>query len=474
MRFVTCFLSALALSTLCVVPAAAQESEIPVDISLDYGAFMYDGQNSLLEVYIGVGLKSLDFEADSSGFTAEVPLRLTLTPIAVGAPEDTETELQPVVDRSIPLTISVQDTSTIQDGQAMVDQVREAVEPGEYRMDLRIASSDEQSSVRVSQDILVPQFRDDSPAASSVQLALDIQPDEGGNAENVKSGVIIRPNPAGLYGMAFDSVPHYVELYGIDSALSEEEYTLFSFISEAGSDVAIEGTEQRETREALPVDVLVRTVDVSALPSGIYYVNIVALNDANEAVVEQNKRLYVNNPDVERPEISAQDVSTLTSTYAVMSTEELGVNLAHADILANSQEQSTMGSLDSDDAKRSFLVSFWEDRDPNPATGVNEARRKFYSRLDYVRDNFREPGREPYETDRGRAYLKYGPPVDINRQQFGQNTVPYEAWTYENIPGEGRSEFVFADRFRSGQYDQIYSSVSGEPSLPNWESELYE
>ncbi len=50
--------------------------------------------------------------------------------------------------------------------------------------------------------------------------------------------------------------------------------------------------------------------------------------------------------------------------------------------------------------------------------------------------------------------------------------MPYEIWVYDNIPGEGRALFVFADRFKSNTYDLIHSDVRGEASLPNWQQEL--
>ena len=208
------------------------------------------------------------------------------------------------------------------------------------------------------------------------------------------------------------------------------------------------------------------------LPSGIYFLRLVVLDEANQSVAEQSKRFFVINPDVERPELAGGRMTYEETLFAAMGEEELEINVDHARVLANNQEQAEIAAIASDDDARRFLTRFWGARDTDNNPTANESRRTFYDRLRFVEDRFNEHTRKAYETDRGRVYLTYGPPTEIDRRVFESDQYPHEIWYYENIPGEGRSVFVFVDRFSSNQYDLLHSDVTGEVSIPQWETEV--
>jgi hypothetical protein len=60
----------------------------------------------------------------------------------------------------------------------------------------------------------------------------------------------------------------------------------------------------------------------------------------------------------------------------------------------------------------------------------------------------------------------------IEPHLYDRDMIPHEIWQYNNIPGEGRAVFVFADRNSFGRFELIHSSVPGERSLPDWQEEL--
>ena len=55
---------------------------------------------------------------------------------------------------------------------------------------------------------------------------------------------------------------------------------------------------------------------------------------------------------------------------------------------------------------------------------------------------------EGWRTDRGRIYIKFGPPDDIERYPFEMGTYPFEIWRYYSL----RKVFVFVDRTGFGDY----------------------
>ena len=456
----------LLASVLALAPAGASQA-LPLQVRLDAGTFRYTDDQTLVEVYLSVGAHTVPFAAAAEGFTADLPVRVRLTPASQGAPAGTERPA--VYDQEITFQYQVADTTALTSGQVFVEQMRTAVAPGLYELDVTLAVPG-LPEVGLARDLSVPDYAADaSTEISTVQLATDIQRAEGASPL-AKSGLVVRPNPDAFYGGVGAAVQYYAEVYAPPA--EADTYTLVTFVAESDQGAALPGHETRAERAVRPVDVVAGRLPVADLPSGIYYLRLVALDAANEAVAEQSKRFYVINPDVERPTIGPAAMSYEETLFAAMAGEELELNVRHARVLAAGREEEASYALATDDDRRRFLTTFWTSRDPNGVPGTNAARRTFYERLALVNDRYREFGSEPFETDRGRVYLKYGPPTEINRRPFESDMYPHEVWTYDNVPGEGRAMFVFVDRFGSDSYDLVHSDVLGEVSIPNWESAL--
>jgi GWxTD domain-containing protein len=95
------------------------------------------------------------------------------------------------------------------------------------------------------------------------------------------------------------------------------------------------------------------------------------------------------------------------------------------------------------------LRKFWEDRDPTPDSKYNEAMAEYYRRVDYAFFNFRALGqRDGAFTDRGKIYILYGPPTEVNRE-LQPDSAPREVWLYHNKVNRG---FVFTDPSKAGDY----------------------
>jgi GWxTD domain-containing protein len=448
--------------------AAAQA--LPVDLDLDYAAFLYSEDESVLELYLAVGAASLDFAADTSGrFVAALPLEIALRPAAAAAPDGASDA--PVLSDAADLRFAVADTSALDAGQYYVELFRTAVVPGEYALDVTVPAEGERTELRLSLDLTVPAFAQPGRVTVS-DIALASSIDEGEPDDRFyKNGLVVVPNPGALFGQGQDRLYYYAEAYGLPEATGQEAYTLFAFLSESGRPEPIEGHQRRTTRDARSPDVLVGAFDAADLPSGSYFLHLILLDENNEALAEQTKRFFVYNPDVERP-TAVLDEQFETSLYAVMSEEEVEENLRHAAVIATQQEQAQMRQLRDLDGKRQYLAEFWRRRDTDADPAENRARRDFYERLRYAEERYATPFAEAYETDRGRILLRYGYPSQVDPRPFEQGLAPHEIWLYESIPGYGQALFVFADREGTGEYDLLHSTVTGEVSAPNWEQLL--
>jgi GWxTD domain-containing protein len=117
--------------------------------------------------------------------------------------------------------------------------------------------------------------------------------------------------------------------------------------------------------------------------------------------------------------------------------------------------------------REQFIGMFWARRDPTPTTVENEFKVEHYRRISYADQRFPGPlGIPGWKTDRGRTYVAWGPPDEIESHPSGgrynrpieegggsTTTFPFEKWRYRYIEGVGsdiRIEFV--DRTGAGDY----------------------
>ena len=445
---------------------------LPLDVDLDYATFLYDESVSVLEFYVSVGAEKLDFELTEGQYLATVPLDFVLRPVADSAP--TGASLEPVLEENLILRFASVDTSALLPGQFYVEQLRMVVPAGEYTLDATFSATAGRPEVKVALDVVVPDYTSSERVmVSGITLASHITQAGEGDSENrfYKNGLLVTPNPNGLYGEGQDHIFYYMECYGLPEKILDDEYTLFVFLSESNLPQPMSGYQERTVRSVRHPDVLVGSFDISELPSGSYFLRFALLDDNNQAVVEQGKKFFVLNPNVERP-VRAVDEGFETSLYAVMSEEEVEDNLAHARVIATQSELSQIRRLSDLEAKRTYLARFWQARDTDSDLASNAARREFYERLRYADDRYDTPFEEVWETDRARVLLKYGYPSDVDPRPFDRQLVPHEIWVFDNIPGQGTSLFIFADREGLGRFDLIHSTVTGEISEPNWQQLL--
>lgn len=99
--------------------------------------------------------------------------------------------------------------------------------------------------------------------------------------------------------------------------------------------------------------------------------------------------------------------------------------------------------------KKKFFERFWRDRDPDPGTEDNEIMNEYYRRISFVNSNFSSSGVPGWLSDRGRIFIKFGEPDEIERHPFDAQSYPYQIWRYFSV----NKVFLFIDRTGFGDYD---------------------
>jgi len=134
-------------------------------------------------------------------------------------------------------------------------------------------------------------------------------------------------------------------------------------------------------------------------------------------------------------------------------------------IILTQSERDAWTKLGSDDEREQFIKMVWDSRDPDPDTEENEFKDQFYERVAYANEHF-SSGKAGRLTDRGRIYIKFGKPDDVESHPAGgtydrpyyegggtTSTYPFEKWFYRYVPNVGSGiELEFVDPTGSGEF----------------------
>jgi len=129
------------------------------------------------------------------------------------------------------------------------------------------------------------------------------------------------------------------------------------------------------------------------------------------------------------------------------------------------EELAAFKQLSNDEERDAFIEQFWLRRDPTPDTPENEYKEEHYRRIAYANEHFAS-GVPGWRTDRGRIYIAYGPPDQIESHPSGgyyqrpieegggdTSTYPFEDWRYRYIEGIGQEvNLEFVDPCMCGEY----------------------
>ena len=129
------------------------------------------------------------------------------------------------------------------------------------------------------------------------------------------------------------------------------------------------------------------------------------------------------------------------------------------------EEVAAFKALSNDEERDQFIENFWLRRDPTPDTPENEYKEEHYRRIAYANEHF-GAGIPGWKTDRGRIYIMWGPPDQIESHPTGgtwdrpqeqgggtTSTYPYEDWRYRYLEGvQENVELEFVDPCSCGDY----------------------
>ncbi len=323
----------------------------------------------------------------------------------------------------------------------IVDMFRVFVKPDTYKVEVNIRAG--KSSGNINTGFAIEPMPHNL-AISDPEVALKFFDDS--TSKFYKHGVAILPNPSHTFQPPSDTLRFYYEIYGIKP---DTGYVVLNHvIQDTMGNMLISLSPRvirKKKRSSLP---WADKIPISNLSPGPYYLTIHATDLSTGKRTLQSVNFFYVKPEV------------VQETFP----DSLLQYLEFINYFASEQEQRELKNL-TGDAKKGFLIRFWKKYDPDPSTPANEFLPAFIERVRYADKNFSFIGKKGRYSDRGRIYIKYGPPDQIERKSQSWASKDVIKWIYYK---RGQMEFIFVDLNQNGNYELVYSSIPEEPTREDW------
>jgi GWxTD domain-containing protein len=350
-------------------------------------------------------------------------------------------------------------------GASMAEHMAFVVKPGRYTVAVTVTDS---ATGRVTHRQATVQAFAGAPGGSDLLLGTDIRAMTGPSdsvprdGELRKGALVIQTSGDPVLTPQSAKLGYYLELY---PAQAESATVVVRVLKATGEPVI--ATQPQRIAVAAGGGVTQGLVDLAGLPAGRYLLELKAVGGDSSLT----RTAPFGMSGFETVATAQTLVSSGEDLFSRMSEAQLDTLYMPLVYLMTSQEQGVFSTL-SLEGKRTWLRQFWAKREPTPGATRTAEREGFYQRIAEANRRYREGGSSAvpgWRTDRGRIFIKYGPPDEVLERRQSGSSPPYEVWKYTRARA---LKYVFMDLTRFGNYALIYTDDRREPSRPNWEELL--
>lgn len=429
----------------------------------DHTAFKGSDNKCILELYFSFNKRGLKFIKENNIYESKTTINVDIR---------NKTTDEQVFTELYGMPTSVSDTSGNLLDQKLIGQLTFQLVRGEYI--IRLTGTDENDTNNfktIEREINLNLFED--PASiSEIQVSSGISKSENKQSAFYKNTLEITPNPELLFGNNLNRIFYYYELYGLKSiGSSSGQVNVKASVKDLNNVPMMSNEKKVNSNTESIADYGMFRID--SLPSSSYVLSINVTDESGNIILANEKKFFLYNSGI------TQDIAMLesgdeflVSEYATMREEIVDADFELALYLRDLNESNTYRRLTSVEEKRRFMFNFWKKRDANPNIPQNEFKIEYIKRITEANKLFNEPFRDGWRTDRGRIYVTYGKPDNIDRYPFEQDKVGYEVWGYNSLEGGVVCVFGEVQPSGSGIYDLIHSTIRGELRNDNWEAQL--
>lgn len=405
-------------------------------LSVDYASFRFSKNLNLVEFYYSLPYQDLIYRTENDTIYAEVRIDYSIR--SFFSPDS-------VVDSAFRRLTLPSFRDAEKRDLTLIDQIIFYARPGKYWLNFTASSPIPERPAKIGyfSDTLEISDFSDSLCMSDIELATKIVRDETDGKFN-KGGLMVMPNPSRQFGLAYNRINVYLEIYNMVPDTFPFEITYAVLDSNRMPIKTFPPEKRKKSGPSVSLTFAIDTTDTKSLTPGSYFLFIRLRDLSTWKEVTKYKLFLIASPPEAKP---------VPVVYRTMNPDERRY-YEMIQFLATKNELQQFKRLSGDGRER-FLQRFWAERDFN----------EFLMRIKYVDSRFGFGGREGYETDRGKIYLKYGPPNEIEDLPIIENSKPQQKWRYYK---KGLT-FLFVDLRGNGDLEFIYSNSRDERNHPDWE-----
>jgi GWxTD domain-containing protein len=355
----------------------------------------------------------------------------------------------------------------------IIDLQRFSLKNGSYKITIEITDLNKKDNVEKHSEKIDISYTNNLEI-SDIEFLDSYWKDEK-SSELSKSGIAMIPLVSNYFSPEFNKIAYYFEIYGIDKIIDTSQAFLLTQSIRIAENGEIAGQfnklKKQKSRSVVPV---INSFNIESLPTGNYLLEIELINSKNELIASKNvpfqRTSFVNNIKIDR-----LNSVNINNTFASrMNKDSLKDFMQCLTPISSTLElniiDNKIDAID-DTLKRQFLYSFWYNRDPNEPEKAWEIYKRNVKKVNQL---FSTKVRNGYQTDRGRIYLKYGPPNTLTDRANEPSAYPYQIWHYYKIGRFNNKRFVFyMPDLITNEYVILHSNLQGEYSNNKWQADLH-
>ncbi|MDA0710464.1 MAG: GWxTD domain-containing protein [bacterium] len=418
-----------------------------LEMFVETASFRGPEGTSRLEVYSLLDARQLQFVPEAGKFVSQIDFTATLFDSAgVEAKRQFWTR-----------NVSVESLQNLKQNGALVrDIVSFDLVPGQYK--LRLSVEDIYGDLSGQCEGLSqvgnfdPGYLKLSDILFSSEVERAIEPDRF-----VKNGLRVVPNTTRFFRVG-QPIQVYYEIYNLKLVKDNpnDSFVLGYALVDTG-DVVVKTYPAKRLQKPGESVVKSESLSTEGLVGGVYFLQVEVFDRGTREHLRHRRRVFLVSGEDDAPQLSEEEEEQMRYFK----------DIRH---VASEKELAEFEKLDGK-AQMSFLKSFWSNLDPTPGTPLNERLRDHLIWTRYADQNFTSvPGKSGSSTDKGRVYIRYGPPSERDFQTSAAAGKAVDMWIYEK---SGRYVFVFVDLRGTGIYELVHSTMSGELYNPNWRDTIF-
>lgn len=418
---------------------------------IDTKQFYAPGIGNYLEVYMQFVSYSVLYKNEGNGLRSKVL-------ISVEIADTTQTVFS---DRYV--LESPEAIDSIQDD--FYEVLRIQLNPGKYTMKLNLLDvNKEGSEISGNLPITIEDFSKNTKISDIIVAEFAYPSDEQTNFD--KSGYHIIPMLSSFYATDSKNLPIYLELYGTEGIIDSTFLLSYRMINTKDA-TEMQGFSKTFSYKKGPVIPVFESINIEDLSTGNYQLEVRVSRLSNEILAVQTydfERSNENNSmfTMENLQLDPAFQASIPTDSVLYFLESL-IPISKPAEIKNIIE--TLKSKNVENARK-HLQGYWVITSP---TNSYESWLRYKAQVVFVQDIYGNNFQEGFETDRGRVYLKYGAPNQVNARESSPSEYPYEIWTYNKIGIYSNKRFIFYNPdLVNNAYRLLHSDMLGELKNPAW------